>query len=159
MKANFLTIDKIIVEGKEFRFSEIIRKEQEEGEKLYSQRGNEKFRKLYEKRNMITVTNNVLLEMLEVIGYDIYSKISTERNVVMKMEKMISVRGNGIEIKSREEISEYGIRLNSKWREIFDCSVDKREMPFEFGFEHINDIFPLGKNCGIELLHWIEQRL
>ena len=126
---------------------------------MYSQRGNEKFRKSYEKRNMITVTNNVLLEMLRMIGYSVITKKSTERSVVMKMEKIISVRGNGIEIKTREEVSDYGIRLNRKWREIFDCSVDKREMPFEFGYEHINDIFPLGKNYGTELLYWIEQRL
>ena len=159
LKANFLTIDKIIVEGKEFHFSEIIRKEQEEGEKLYSQRGNEKFRKSYEKRNFIGSTNNVLIKMLEVIGYCVVTKKSSERSVVVKMDKLISLRGNGIEINAKEKISDYGIRLNTKWRDIFDCSVDKRESPFEFGYEHINDIFPLGENCGTELLNWIEQKI
>ena len=139
--ALFMKIQEIHVGTKKYNFDEIIKKNVNEGNLIPKIETFQKRKVKYQKRNIISATNNFLIDLLKKIGYKIEFKNSRKTSCVLKMNRMFSIYGNNIEIKNNKMISEFGMKINKKLKNIFEKNSLKREMPFEFGYENISEFF------------------
>ncbi|EKE38908.1 hypothetical protein ENUP19_0095G0014 [Entamoeba nuttalli] len=100
-----------------------------------------KDRKKYEKRNVISSTNNFLTDLLRHLGYSIKFKKTRSTSIIVKMNRVSSLVGNGICLEDTSSISQLGKMINHKIRDIFDQADIKREEPIFFDYNKLGICF------------------
>ncbi|BFU24554.1 hypothetical protein EHI8A_045260 [Entamoeba histolytica HM-1:IMSS-B] len=100
-----------------------------------------KDRKKYEKRNVISSTNNFLTDLLIHLGYSINFKKTRSTRIIVKMKRVSSLKGNGINLECTSSISRFGKLINHTIRDIFDQADIKREEPIFFDYNKLGICF------------------
>ncbi|BFU25076.1 hypothetical protein EHI8A_022900 [Entamoeba histolytica HM-1:IMSS-B] len=142
LAALFMTIDEIHIGQQRFKFSELIHNEINEAEKTITSIADSRKTK-YRKRNLVSATNNFLYEMLKSIGYNTSLKSTRATHYVIKMKRIKSISGFGVDYQTWKDISLIGQQINQKFRSEFEDLNTKREMPVLFQFHQISSLmFP-----------------
>ena len=141
LEAFFITIQEVLFGSRRFIFNELIRNEILEGEQLVdTQEGLGKNRTKYLKRNLVSITNNFLSELLVRIGYDVKFKKSRMTSSVLKMNRIQSIVGHGISLETQRDIGSFGLEINKKLLDLFNIHCDRRDMPMEIGIEQLDGL-------------------
>ena len=138
----FITIHEIIIGKQHILFDQIIKERITEGEEvLIGCCGKQRIK--YQKRNLISITNNFLCELLNEMGYLIGYKKNRETHSVVKMNRIVSITGHKIEIESRSKVKEIGFETNKIICDIFikEASKNTKLKYYTFTSEYIQSIF------------------
>lgn len=123
----FIDIKTIVIENQSFDFQSFIEHYIVANNKELS-KDTPHFNK-YQKRNLTAATNNVLTDMLKVLGWKISFKNSKEATITLKMERINVLSFGGIVING-EDIACFGEKLN---KELKGVVSQKRDAPLMIG--------------------------
>ena len=147
LDALFMRIQEIHFGNQIVPFEDIIKDDMNSAEKTLPTYGiTENNRNYYQKKNIVSATNNFLSQLLIKIGYDVVFNVPSTNKSMIQMQRIFAISGKGIKIPDKISVSEIGIKINKHFKTIFSTNVKKREHPFEFGFEHISDFFTESDN-------------
>ena len=137
----FFTINQIIIGNDVFPFNSLIQNESVElktddhssqwiPKKIIKER----------RRNLISMTNNFLSDLLVTIGYQIEFRNTRMTEKIVKMQRIETIRGSVGTI-NREEISQIGNQVNDILLERLSREGIKAGYPFRISQQEIGNIF------------------
>ena len=100
-----------------------------------------KKRMKYVKRNIVSITNNLLSELLMKSGFTVLFKKTRQTEYVLKMNRIKSISGNGFGELTVERISAIGKKMNERLLQLFEENNSKRDDPLLIGKDVIKNIF------------------
>ena len=139
LDALFVKIKQIIIGNQKFEFDQLIKEEMLAGDRIIDENETSQKRSKYTKRNLVSCTNNFLSELLSKIGYELRFKKSRMTSNVLKMNRLASIHGNGIQFRTLQEMKNVGIAVNKMIKNRF-ISIDiKRDTPLEFCYDDFKE--------------------
>ena len=148
LNAIFMTIQKIHIGEHMIDFNDLIQNDIDKVDEYLEENEMTKSNRNYHlKKNLICSTNNFLSELLLRIGYNIdFNTNNSTKNFIIQLKRIVSISGKGMNLIDKSSVSEMGIQVNKRFKTIFQLNVKKSETPYEFGYEHVNELFDRSDN-------------
>ena len=93
------------------------------------------------KKNIVSITNNVLIEILIKIGFNVQLRNTRGTCAVLKMNRIKSIQRDDIGFIDKEKLMEIGKEMNKRLLSLFEKKELKRDSPLSIGKDFIDGIF------------------
>ena len=152
---SFFEIKEIHLNNKSIPFHKIIEDEILSAESLWKKNDDLTTikKKKYQHKNLISSTNNYLIQLLRQYNYSIEIKSTRQTKYILKMNRIESIQQNEIGILSSNQISSIGNIIFQKIIEIFQSLSIKGGNPLKItkeSVENIENLFEIVSNTNIE---------
>ena len=147
VESYFYLIKEIVLKDKVISFEKLVNQEVDEYQKQYDYLPDSSHKQKIKirKRNVVSITNNLLSDLLIQLGYNVEFSSSRKADLVVKMNRIQSISHKEIGEISKEKMMEIGSDINKKLLLSFNLLSLKRDDPLRIDSKLITNLFSLSR--------------